>query len=709
MSNDGKTTTEFAVLGMTCASCVARVEKAIRKVPGVESASVSLATEKATVTGSAPLDAVFAAIEKIGYHAATLREGEQPKPAIQAGRELANFILAAALSLPVLAISMFEIRFNGAGWLQFALTVPVLFVAGREFFIKAISLLRHFGANMDTLIAMGSFAAFGFSTAILLSPRAENPHLYFETGAMIVTLILLGRFLEATAKGRASSAIRELMALQPETALVKRGDDWVETRISALRKGDIILVRPGDKIPVDGVVIDGVSNVDESMISGESIPVRKEKDTEVIGATINGTGSLVIRATKIGADTVLAQIIRLVEQAQASKAPVQRLVDKVAGIFVPAVIIVAAVTFALWLILNGNIDPAIRAAVAVLVIACPCSLGLATPTAVIVGTGVAAKKGILIRDAESLQLAEKLQVLVIDKTGTITEGKPRVVAFKNLSPLPNADVLALVGSCERRSEHPLADAIVRYCETEGAKFTEPSEFESLTGAGVSAVVHGRAILVGNREFIQSAGVDTSPAPAPEQSAVYAAVNGQLAALFEVADPVKPTSADAIAALRKMSVQTILASGDTEAIAWTVARQVGIGAVRAPVKPRDKARIVQELRQHGTIVGMVGDGINDAPALAAADIGFAIGTGADVAKEAAQVTLVGGDITKVATAVRLSKATMRTIRQNLFWAFGYNTLAIPVAALGLLHPMIAAAAMALSSVSVVTNSLRLRHR
>jgi len=708
MSEPSKSASEFAVRGMTCASCVARVEKAIRKVPGVASVSVSLATEKAVVIGDAPLDAVFAAVEKIGYHALPLKEGEQPRPTIQARREFINFLVAAVLSIPVVAISMLGLRFSHSGWVQFALAAVVLFYAGREFFIKTILLLRHFSANMDTLIAMGSFAAFGFSAAMLLLPGEKTPHLYFETGSMIVTLILLGRFLEATAKGRASAAIKELIALQPQTALVKLGENWVETRVDAVHEGDVILVRPGEKMPVDGVVLDGTSYVDESMISGESAPVKKEKDSEVIGATINGNGSLTICATKVGSQTVLAQIIRLVEQAQASKAPVQRLADKVAGIFVPSVILVAAVTFALWLILIGDIDPAIRSAVAVLVIACPCSLGLATPTAVIVGTGVAAKKGILIRNAASLEHAEKLQVLIFDKTGTITEGKPRVVEFRNLGNAPDAEVLALAASCESRSEHPLAEAIVNYAKKQGATLYEPSGFKSTAGAGVRAVVAGKHILAGSGSFLETNGVDLGAAPAPARTAVWVAIEGRVAAVFEIADPIKDTSSDALRALHDMSIATVLASGDNQPTARSVAWTVGIDEIRAPVRPEDKAAIVEEFRGKGKVVGMVGDGINDAPALAAADVGFAIGTGTDIAIETAEVTLVQGDIAKVATAIQLSKATMRTIRQNLFWAFGYNTLAIPVAAFGLLHPMIAAAAMALSSVSVVTNSLRLRH-
>lgn len=693
---------EFAVKGMTCASCAARVEKAVRRVPGVESASVNLATEKAVYVGGAAPEAVFAAVEKIGYHAEAVKEGA--KPTIQARKEMANFIVAAALTLPVFIISMFMLKFPYSDWTQMVLTAAVLFYAGREFFAKAILLLRHFSANMDTLIAMGSFAAFGFSAAMLLFAHEEHPHLYFETGAMIVTLILLGRFLEAAAKGRASSAIRELMALRPDAALVRRGGEWTQIPTSEVKVGDVLLVKPGAKIPVDGVVIEGASSVDESMITGESMPAKKEKDSEVTGATINGTGSLTVRAAKIGADTVLARIIRMVEHAQASKAPVQRLVDRVAGIFVPAVIIVAAATFALWMLFNGDIDPSIRAAVAVLVIACPCALGLATPTAIIVGTGAAAKHGILIRNAESLETAHNLNVLVFDKTGTITEGRPRVVEFRNQGGM--ADALSLIASCESRSEHPLADAIVAYALKKDIDLVEVSEFESTPGAGVAATVNGRRVIAGSRRFLEERGVKVETAGA--RTEVFAAIDGKLAAVIEVADPVKETSREAVASLRKMGVRAVMASGDNQATARAVASDVGIDEVRAPVRPEEKARLVEELRGEGRVVGMVGDGINDAPALAAADVGFAIGTGTDVAMETAQVTLVKGDIAKVAAAIRLSRATMRTIRQNLFWAFGYNTLAIPVAALGLLHPMLAAGAMALSSVSVVTNSLRLRH-
>ena len=708
MNNPPSNKHEFAVSGMTCASCAARVERAVRRVPGVESAGVNLVLEKAFFTGKASLGDVFAAIERTGYHAELLKEGEERKPAIQARKELINFIIAALLTLPVFVISMFMPRFPFSGWVQFALTAAVLFYAGRGFYIKAITLLRHFSANMDTLIAMGSFAAFGFSAVMLIFPGEENPHLYFETGAMIVTLILLGRFLEARAKGGASSAIRELMSLRPDTALVRRGDEWVETPLAEVRVDDVLLVRPGAKIPVDGVVIGGASAVDESMISGESAPVKKKKGSGVTGATINGTGALTICAVKVGAETVLARIIRMVEQAQASKAPVQRLADRVAGVFVPVVITVAAVTFVLWIVLGGNMDLSIRAAVAVLVIACPCALGLATPTAVMVGTGVAAKQGILIKNAESLELAHKLNVLVFDKTGTITEGRPRVVEFRNPGRMPDDEVLSLAASCESRSEHPLADSITAYAVKRDAALSEPTEFESTTGAGVSAVVRGRSVLVGSREFLGGKGVDVSDVEVPARTAVWVAVDGRAAAVFEIADPVKATSRAAVSSLRGMGVWTIMASGDNEAVARTVARDVGIDEVRAPVLPEDKVRLVKKYHGKGKTVGMVGDGINDAPALAVADVGFAIGTGTDVAMETAHVTLVKGDIAKVATAIRLSRATMRTIRQNLFWAFGYNTLAIPVAALGLLHPMLAAGAMALSSVSVVTNSLRLRH-
>lgn len=702
--------------GMTCGSCARRVEAALKKVPNVAEASVNFASEKAVVRGTASLEALQAAAEAVGYKVTLLEtKATQYDELVRKEKErLASMkrklILAGVLSVPLAVLSMFMITFPGYGFVQLALTVPVMW-AGRDFFTVAWRLAKKRAANMDTLIAIGTGAAFLYSIYGLFTGAM---HFYFEVAALIIALILLGKYLEEKAKGQANDAIRKLMNLAPKTARVVRDGKEFDVPAEELVVGDGIVVRPGESIPVDGQVIEGSSAVNEAMITGESIPVTKKPGDKVIGATLNMNGRILIVAEKVGSDTMLAKIIRMVEDAQGSKAPIQRLADQVSGRFVPGVLVVAGVTFAGWMLTGSGFVAAMLPTVAVLVIACPCALGLATPTAIMAGTGKAAEHGILIKNAESLELAHKVNVLIFDKTGTLTQGQPEVTDVVNLSNLGDPELLSLVASAERYSEHPLGEAIVRGAKARALPILDAAEFESVTGQGVVATIAGRKIVVGNPKLVgkHADGIDAHKEQAlalqmKGKTAVYAAIDGKLAAIVGIADTLKESSKIAVKKLSDMGIELVMATGDNTTTARAIAEQVGIKHVLAESSPEAKADEVARFQKAGMVVGMVGDGINDAPALARADVSFAIGTGTDIAMEAASVTLIKGDILKVADSIDLSRQTLKVIKQNLFWAFLYNTLGIPVASFGLLSPMIASGAMAFSSVSVVTNALRLR--
>jgi Cu+-exporting ATPase len=711
----------FRVEGMTCASCALRVESALSRVPAVSSVVVNLATHKATVQGDAPNRALLEAVEAAGYTLHPVALLERPDEVRERERShlrglLRKLVGAAVLTVPVLGIAMFDLAFPGARVVQLVLTTPVVFWAGREFFVVAYKLARGGTANMDTLIAIGTGAAYAYSVYELAK---GGMNLYFEVAAVIITLILLGKYLEDRAKTQANDAIRKLAGLQPRTARVLRDGDELDVLIEEVLVGDLVVVRPGERIPVDGQVERGSSAVDESMITGESLPVQRGPGDRVLGATINRAGHLVVRATRVGEETALAGIIRMVEEAQGSKAPIQRMADAVSARFVPAVLVVAGATAVGWTLAGAGVVGALLPTVAVLVIACPCALGLATPTAILVGTGKAAEHGILVRNAEALERAQQIDVLIFDKTGTLTRGQPAVTQIERVVELSEEVVLQLVASAERYSEHPLGEAVVRAAQDRRLLLGEATEFESVTGQGVVARVAlpdqpSVLVVVGNRKLLAERGIDArellrraEPIEASGRTALLAAADGRALCVLGVADTLKDTSVSAVARLHEMGIRLVMATGDNSRTAHAIARSVGIDDVLAEASPVQKVELVRRLQGEGLVVGMVGDGINDAPALAAADVSFAIGTGTDIAMEAAALTLLKGDIAKVATAIELSRATLRVIRQNLFWAFAYNTVGIPVAALGLLSPMFASAAMAFSSVSVVSNALRLR--
>lgn len=728
-----ETKLELFIPDIHCASCVANIEKGLKSINGIIAYNTNLVNKIIYIDYDSKLissDEIKKVISQAGYSPKDIETNLPQKKELLEEKEYkaqkSKLIVSILFTLPIFVISMFHTEFPFKDWIMLSLSIPVIFWAGNQFYVGAYKALIHKSANMNTLIAVGTGAAFLYSLTATILPDlfvsvGQKPEVYFEVATVIITLILTGRMLEAKAKGKTSQAIQRLIGLQPKTARVINESGEQDIEIENLKVGDIIFVKPGEKVPVDGEIIEGASSVNESMITGESLPVDKKAGDIVIGATINQTGSFKYKATKVGKDMMLQQIIKLIEQAQGSKAPIQRLADIISGYFVPVVIIIAIITFILWLYLAPpaiNLHYAIMNFVAVLIIACPCALGLATPTAIMVGTGIGAEQGILIKSGASLETLHKVQTIILDKTGTITKGEPAVTDI--ITNMNQNDFLFLVASAEKHSEHPLSKAIIQKAEIEKINLVEPENFQSLTGNGISAEVEGKNVLIGNQNLIEEKKIDLDFIREQQnflsegKTMIFVAIDNKIEGIIAIADTIKPESISAVGQLKTMGLEVIMLTGDNKQTAQAIAKQVGIDRVIAEVMPQDKANVVSQIQNEGKIVAMVGDGINDAPALVKADVGIAIGTGTDIAMESSDITLIKGNLLDVISSIKLSQKTIGIIKQNLFFSLFYNVLGIPIAA-GILYPsfgillspMLAAFAMAASSISVIFNSLRLR--